>query len=139
MPAASRSRSTRASAERRAFGADRDSSISEDLLGSGRDSVLVEVSCDGGSKRTLLAEIADRPGVSSERSRRIAGFVEGSDACRVRFVARDLGGGSIVEAGVDDFAVSARGCADRGPLGDLDGDRVVGGADLVVLLGAWGG
>jgi hypothetical protein len=23
--------------------------------------------------------------------------------------------------------------------GDLDGDRVVGGADLVVLLGAWGG
>ncbi len=105
----------------------------------GQDSMLVEVSCDGGASWTLLAEIADSPGVWFERAWRVADFVAGSDACHVRFIARDLGGGSLVEAGVDDFVVLSRGCGDRGPLGDLDGDGVVGGADLALLLGAWGG
>ncbi|MGA1466671.1 MAG: M14 family metallopeptidase [Phycisphaerales bacterium] len=105
----------------------------------GQDSMLIEISCDGGASWTLLAEIVESPGAWFERSWIVADVVEGSASCRVRFVARDLGAGSLVEAGVDDFTVSVIGCADRGTLGDLDGDGVVNGADLAVLLGGWGG
>ncbi|MDA1007851.1 MAG: M14 family zinc carboxypeptidase [Planctomycetota bacterium] len=57
-------------------------------------------------------------------------------ASRVRFVARDLGAGSLVEAAIDDFRVSRSGCTTV--VGDLNGDSIVNGADLGLLLAAWG-
>jgi len=48
-----------------------------------------------------------------------------------------LGAGSIVEAGVDDVRIYGANCTP--PLiGDLDGNLRVNGADLGILLGAWG-
>jgi hypothetical protein len=56
---------------------------------------------------------------------------------RIRFEARDLGTASLVEAGVDFVRVVTQACPPV--LGDLDGDGQIGGADLALLLGAWGG
>ncbi len=57
---------------------------------------------------------------------------------RVRFVARDLGTGSTVEAGVDDFQVSALNCTPPFVPADLNQDTLVNGIDMAIILGAWG-
>jgi hypothetical protein len=56
---------------------------------------------------------------------------------RLRFEARDLGGGSLVEAAVDDVRVSRFECVNARPA-DLNSDGAVDGVDLGLLLGAWG-
>jgi hypothetical protein len=48
-----------------------------------------------------------------------------------------LATGSIIEAGVDDVRVYGATCAPA-LVGDLDDNGVVNGADLGILLGAWG-
>jgi len=53
---------------------------------------------------------------------------------RLRFVASDLGGGSIVEAGIDDVRVYVRGC----PLtADFDGDADIDSDDIIAFFAAW--
>jgi hypothetical protein len=69
------------------------------------------------------------------RTFRLADVIAPTASMRVRFVARDLGSGSLVEAGIDGFEVFTLGCD---ATGDLDGDGDVDAADLAVLLGAWG-
>ena len=56
---------------------------------------------------------------------------------RVRFIASDTGSGSIVEAGIDDFAIQITQCA-LGLTADINGDGVVDTADLGILLGLFG-
>jgi uncharacterized protein (DUF2141 family) len=56
---------------------------------------------------------------------------------RVRFIARDLGAGSIVEAGVDDLKITNVDCT-ANIVGDMNGDGVVDSADLGILLSSWG-
>ena len=56
---------------------------------------------------------------------------------RVRFRAQDQTPGDYVEAGVDDVRVFAATCPPENPA-DLDGNGVVNGADLGLLLNAWG-
>lgn len=102
----------------------------------GTDSMLVQASSGDGTW-VLVDEILDSPGVWFERRWRLADFLPPSATCRIRFVARDLGAGSLVEAAVDDFAVVVPGCP-AVVIGDLDGNGVVEGADLALLLGAWG-
>ena len=55
---------------------------------------------------------------------------------RLRFVASDLGSGSIVEAAIDDLRVRVIDCA--ACTGDLDGDNDVDLTDLSVLLANFG-
>ncbi len=58
---------------------------------------------------------------------------------RVRFVAIDGDPQSVVEAGVDGFAVTAFGADTQCDCpADLSGDGVVNAVDLAQLLGAWG-
>ena len=52
-------------------------------------------------------------------------------------MARDLGSGSLVEAALDDVSVIVEDCVPALPA-DLNGDGVVNGVDLTILLGQWG-
>ena len=72
------------------------------------------------------------------RSYEIASLITPSDDMRIRFIASDLGDGSLVEAAIDDFRVLVTSCGDAPCLADLNGDDSVGGADLGLLLAAWG-
>lgn len=70
---------------------------------------------------------------------RVADFVTPSSTTRVRFIASDVGNGSLVEAAVDDFAVIDSGCP-QGPacVGDVNDDGVRDLTDLTALLAAFG-
>ncbi len=67
----------------------------------------------------------------------VSTFVTPTATVRVRFIAEDAGSGSIVEAGVDDFKVTASDCA-VACTGDLDGDHGRGLADLGIVLANFG-
>lgn len=80
------------------------------------DSMPVEISDDDGATWTQLELVTENLNRWERREFNIGDFVTPSDAVRVRFVARDLGEGSIVEAGVDDLSLEIRGC----PCGPAD-------------------
>jgi hypothetical protein len=63
--------------------------------------------------------------------------VEPTALVRVRFEGSDLSGGSVVEAGIDAFSVSAFDCESE-CVGDLNGDGQTGQEDLGILLADWG-
>ncbi len=66
----------------------------------------------------------------------VSDFVAPTATVQLRFVASDLGSGSIVEAAIDDLRVRQIGCTACS--GDLDGDNDVDLADLSVLLANFG-
>ncbi len=71
------------------------------------------------------------------RSHRIADFVALTSQFRIRFVASDLGSGSIVEAAIDDFQLmecAAAPCPAH--TGDFNGDLAANGDDLQGFVGA---
>lgn len=101
------------------------------------DSMPISISGDDGGTWVLLEDVVENRGAWIERSFRVADFVTPGASVRLRFVARDLGQASLVEAGVDAVRVFVQECP---PVeGDLNGDGTVNGADLTILLGAWGG
>lgn len=102
------------------------------------DSMPIEISSDDGANWTLLEDVSENTGQWTLKRFRIADFVERTSTVRVRFQARDLGGGSVVEAGVDGVAVEVLSCLVNPKGADLNGDGVVGAPDLALLLGAWG-
>lgn len=62
-----------------------------------------------------------------------------SGAVRVRFTASDTGGGSIIEAGVDDFIVTSFECENPTVcLGDLNEDGLIDLTDLSLMLANFG-
>jgi len=101
------------------------------------DSMPVEISNDGGQTWALLEQVQSNAGVWSLRSWRVRDWVQPTAAVRLRFTARDTGTGSVVEAGVDDFRVIDISCTPDEPA-DLNGDGLVNGADLTILLSLWG-
>jgi choice-of-anchor B domain-containing protein len=76
----------------------------------------VDISNNGGSSWTSVEVIGpsgvDTSGGWNEHQFRVADFVAPTSQVLVRFVASDLGSGSIVEAAVDDFLVTDVICAD---------------------------
>ena len=61
-----------------------------------------------------------------------------ADSVQFRFVASDLGDGSVVEAGIDEVRVLAVSCTDAFCPADFNQDGVVNGVDLGLLLADWG-
>ncbi len=105
--------------------------------GPNADSMPVSISNDGGATWTLLEDVSENANAWVRVEHRIADFVAPTSQVRLRFQARDLGTGSIVEAGVDDVRVFViEPCV--AILGDVDGDGTVGFADLNLLLGSYG-
>lgn len=102
------------------------------------DSMPVEVSNDNGATWTQLEIVAENANAWVQRTFAINPiFPSPSAQFRVRLQARDLGGGSIVEAGLDEVEVFHLTCSPSLP-GDVNGDGSVNGQDLSALLSAWG-
>jgi murein tripeptide amidase MpaA len=100
------------------------------------DSMPIEISNNNGTSWVALETVSENANAWVAKSFRVADFVVPTSTVRLRFAARDLGSGSLVEAGVDDVRVVSLGCPEVA--GDLNGDALVDAADLAILLGAWG-
>ena len=105
------------------------------------DIFVIDISNDNGSTWTNVETIGpagpETGGGWFQHSFSVSDFVEPTSEVRLRFIAADEGNGSIVEAAVDDLAVSTVVC-DEPVFGDLDGDGQVGVSDLLILLADWG-
>jgi hypothetical protein len=96
----------------------------------------VEISNNGGSTWVQMELVTENLNAWTTKSFRVGQFVQPSATMKVRFQARDLNSGSLVEAGVDDFKVEGIGCTASNPA-DLDGNGTVDGGDLGLLLAGW--
>jgi murein tripeptide amidase MpaA len=100
------------------------------------DSMPVSISNDDGQSWTLLEDVDDNANAWVNVAFRVADFVEPTDQMRLRFVARDIDGPSLVEAAIDDVLVEAIGCAC--PTGaDFNGDGDLSILDFVAYQAAW--
>ena len=71
--------------------------------------------------------------------RRSPSVITPTSDMKLRFIASDLGDGSLVEAAVDLLEVGGVFCEDAPScLGDLTGDGSIGGDDLGLLLAVFG-
>ena len=99
------------------------------------DSMRVEISNDVGNSWTLLEDVSENANDWVEVRLRIADFVEPTDMIMVRFIASDLGDGSIVEAGVDDLRIESVGCSFS--QADLNQDGTLDFFDVSLFLNAF--
>jgi len=98
------------------------------------DSMPIQISGNGGSTWVQIELVTENAGAWVDKQFRVKDFVTPTaNTVRLRFIARDLGAGSVVEAAIDDVQVRDLVCP-TGPDGDLDGDGGVGPGDLAVLL-----
>ena len=104
----------------------------------GLDTMPVEISADNGTTWVQMALIATNNPSWTKATWRVRDYITPTATVRVRFVARDLDAGSVVEAGVDDFKITNVDCIPD-IVGDLNGDGSVNASDLSSLLNAWGG
>jgi len=112
------------------FSNDRGANPDEDVM-------LVLISSNDGASWTLLETVDENANAWVEKRFRVSDFVEPSDRIRLRFVASDTGGGSIVEAGVDDARLRYAECSITCPA-DLSGNGAVSAEDLAIIIAGWG-
>lgn len=104
--------------------------------GPGPDRLRVEVSSDGGFEWVFVDEVGTKANVWTEDVSDLTAIVPFTDDFRVRFVATDGGGESIVEAGIDDVRIEGEAWfCDIVSLGDLEAPSPVGATLLVSRLG----
>jgi hypothetical protein len=107
------------------------------------DVFQVFVSDDNGQNYVLVETVGPAgPGTSGgwiETGFVVGDFVDLTSTVRVKFVASDLGDGSLVEAAIDDVRVFGVFCEDAQCPGDANGDGSVDLADLNAVLGNFGG
>ncbi|MCA9292253.1 MAG: choice-of-anchor B family protein [Phycisphaerales bacterium] len=97
------------------------------------DSMTVLISNDGGANWALLELVTENLGVWEPKQFRVDDFVTPTGNMVLRFIASDLGAGSVVEAGIDDVRIDFLQCATVIP-GDVTGDGCVDLNDLSVVL-----
>ena len=99
----------------------------------GEDPLTILVSNDGGTSWVTVDTIYQSHNWTN-RSYHLETMITPSASMRLKVRAEDLGAGdSQVKAAVDNIAIEAVVCT-AAPFGDLDGDRIVGGGDLSVML-----
>jgi hypothetical protein len=98
------------------------------------DSMPIQISGNNGTSWVQLELVTENAGAWVDKQFRVLDFVTPTaGTVRLRFIARDLGSGSVVEAAIDDVQVRDLQCPS--PLeGDLDGDGLVGSSDLGFVL-----
>jgi len=101
-----------------------------------QDSMPVYISNDDGATWVLLEDVLENAGQWVVRSYEVSEFVTPTNRMRLRFVARDLGAGSVVEAAVDDVRVEVLGCR---PNLDYNNDGSEDQGDLACLIQAIAG
>lgn len=100
------------------------------------DSMPVRLSNNNGATWTDIELVTENANAWVRREVRVSDFLAPTSQMRLRFVARDEGTGSIVEAGVDDvtlFTVTT--CTALA--GDIDGDGAVDFTDLNLVLSSY--
>ena len=106
-----------------------------------QDVMEVEITDDNGASWTLLEQVGptgdEVNGGWFLKTFRIEDYVQPTELVRVRFSVNDPTTDSIVEAAIDRVSVEIVVCYDDVP-GDLNGDGLVNGADLSIVLGLWG-
>ncbi|MBL9141844.1 MAG: hypothetical protein JNK53_08260, partial [Phycisphaerae bacterium] len=100
------------------------------------DVMPIEVSNNNGVSWVTLETVSENANAWVFKRFLLNDYITLTSQVRIRFRAQDLGTGSLVEAAIDDFALSAAECTPIIP-GDLDGDGDVDGADLGILLAGW--
>lgn len=101
------------------------------------DTMPIQVSSNNGATWVTLETVNENAGAWVYKQFLLNDYIPLTSTVRFRFAASDLGAGSLVEAGIDDFQLLAVECAQITP-GDIDGDGDVDGADLGALLSGWG-
>ena len=102
------------------------------------DSMPVQITNNNGTTWVQMELVTENANAWVFKSLRISDFLTPTATMKVRFVASDFGTGSTVEAGVDDFQVSALNCTPPFVPADLNQDTFINGADLAILLSGWG-
>ncbi|MGA1394008.1 MAG: hypothetical protein ACO38W_12715, partial [Phycisphaerales bacterium] len=101
------------------------------------DSLRVEISADNGASWQLALAVSQSQSAWVEQQIDLAAVLPPSETIQVRFVVNDTPNNSVTEAGIDAIRIERTVCEQGGPIGDLDGDGIIGGSDLAILLGAW--
>lgn len=101
----------------------------------------VFVSDDDGQNYALVETVGPAGDGTSggwiETQFNVADFVDLTSTIRVKFVASDLGAGSIVEAGIDDVRIFGVSCTVDVCLADTNGDGLVNPADFTAWINAF--
>ena len=104
----------------------------------GEDSMQVYISNNAGGSWTLVEDVNQNANAWVTVDFVIEDVISATDQMQMRFVASDLGAGSVVEAGIDNLRVFGIECDDSSIPGDMNGDGLVNGADLGLFLSVWG-
>ena len=100
---------------------------------------MIDISNNGGSTWQTVENVTENAGAWVTSTFDISSLITPSSDMRIRFIAGDLGEGSVVEAAIDLLTVGGVLCEDTTPCpGDLTGDGAVGGDDLGLLLAVFG-
>ena len=102
------------------------------------DSMQISISNNGGSSWTLVENVSENANAWVTVEFVISDVITPSAQMQMRFVASDLAGGSVIEAGIDNLQIFGVECEDQGIIGDLNGDGFVNGSDIGIFLAVWG-
>jgi hypothetical protein len=117
------------------------SGCDESFVGGASDSLTVEMTSNGVDwvqiDRIQTGDIGSEGGWITKRVT-ISDFVTPTSSVQVRFTAEDSGEETVVEAAIDGLTIESQVCNDAPDCpGDVDGNGVIDGSDLSLVLGFW--